>query len=195
MGHVGMIAMIDDNFKFLLKTISIYYVLFKDFWPNGGSDQPGCPRSTFTDIIVRAKSILSINFKSYDAFFKTEVVLSTDACSHLRAVELYAESVRQDFYQEYQNAGIAFFGQSYFPSFKAVRCSRLMEFDFLFYKVKFGKLQCTTGNFVMGIRADPSTPSGNYYFTTNSEYVYALEDNGTRPYLDGNAPDQEFGFH
>lgn len=77
-----------------------------------------------------------------------------------------------------------------FPRFKAVRCTRLAEFNFFFDKVKVGKLQCVKYSGVeaiMGYESNPAIKPGNYYLSTYSNVFYALSDEGIIPYLTDNA--------
>lgn len=79
--------------------------------------------------------------------------------------------------------------------FEAVRCTRSAEFHFLFDKIKIGPLQCTDNTnmkVLMGSRASPDIPSGNYYMVTNE--FFPLGATGIRTYLQGNALGEGFSY-
>lgn len=136
------------------------------------------------------KSILKIKIHDVPFYFKA-------ICNHLRAVEYYAESLAVNTFIKIAQIGFLFQNFRRIP-FEAVLCSRFAEFNFFFDKVKFGKLQCTQSSntkVIMGYQLSPETPSGNYYLTTNSEFWYSIGENGTKAYLDGVAPAENFGFH
>lgn len=133
---------------------------------------------------MRSFSLIFIEIKTSFTF--------TAICSHLRAVELYAESVIIDTLSPYPAIS-----DHYDQPFDAVRCSRSEEFNFFIDKVKIGKLHCRENanmKVQMGKPASGLIPSGNYYLVTDSSHYYSLGINGTRPYLDGNALAQEFNF-
>lgn len=108
----------------------------------------------------------------------------TAVCSHLRAIELYANSVVRE------TLAIIAYRVYLYPAFVSVQCSRLAEFNFLIDKIKIGELQCEKSDDMtvkMGYLATSAIPEGNYYLATNSEYFFSLGDDGIEPYLEGNA--------
>lgn len=105
----------------------------------------------------------------------------------MRAVEYFAESIITETYNmlpELFPSNKDLIGDK--DEFKAVRCTRYAEFNFLIDKVKIGKLQCANESdfkVLMGYKANPAIPHGDYYLATSSETFYGIADNGVMPYL------------
>ena len=59
-----------------------------DFYPNGGTDQPGC---SLMDLPVNLNTMVKNADKTADSVGRHLV-----ACSHTRAIQLYIESLRKD---------------------------------------------------------------------------------------------------
>lgn len=120
------------------------------------------------------------------------------ACSHIRAVEYYVQSlivdVNRRIYEIFLSPDEV---DEFAPEYDAVRCTWPAQFNVFIDKVKIGKLQCFPLNDdvlekpVMGINMKPNFHDGNYYLVTNSE---ALGKNGTQPYIDGTAPAEDMNF-
>lgn len=118
----------------------------------------------------------------------------------MRSVEYFAESIITDTInmlpQLFPN-NPAFTGDSEFSGFNAVRCSRFAEFNFLFDKVKIGKLQCvndSSAEVLMGYSTNPAISPGNYYLATFSDIFYGIGIDGVTPYFSDNVMGETHSF-
>ncbi|KAH3772676.1 inactive pancreatic lipase-related protein 1-like [Dreissena polymorpha] len=102
-----------------------------DFYPNGGDDQPGCPANLGQHLF----SLLSGSIEYFS---------STLACSHVRATDLYTESISSSCHFRSQPCDSV-------ANYEAGRCSA-----------------CNSGCVAMGYTT-PSAARGSYFLTTNRQ--------------------------
>ncbi|KAK6188493.1 hypothetical protein SNE40_004656 [Patella caerulea] len=106
-----------------------------DFYPNGGKNQPGCPSTgaTLLDLITGNIGQLT----------------SSVACSHMRAIDLFTESINSD------------------CTFNSIPCSSWSNYE---------NGQCTScgsGCAVMGYHSNIQS-RGSFYLTTASKELYCI---------------------
>ncbi|XP_053394887.1 inactive pancreatic lipase-related protein 1-like isoform X2 [Mercenaria mercenaria] len=105
-----------------------------DFYPNGGKDQPGCPTTYFAQMSL----LFSGNFQFVNNF----------ACSHLRALEFFTESINSE------------------CQFNAYPCEIINN------KASNQCKSCKTGCGIMGLHTNTSMIPGIYFLETNSSEPY-----------------------
>jgi len=119
-----------------------------DIYPNGGEKQPGC-RDLLGNLVTSIIELITLDFQG---------AISAYACSHARAPEYWAESLKS------QCPFVSYSCEDY-KTFNKGSC--------------FSNCQETGSCLVIGYENDrfaPGAPSGKYYLHTNDAASYCLQE-------------------